>query len=156
MKQLTKKILIAGLFAGMLFLLFVIPTTKTAATADNSSDVSDSLYISAPVYEKRVIYSCRLGNEEIPAVQISEVRVRNGQVMQTIAHVDSNSEFEITARGSAVWDYKSIAARSSDSRIEVAFKPNGGRKGFDWILTLTDKTTNFKQRVRDCMEISDE
>jgi|GEM_PF-6588374 len=156
MKQLTEKILIMALFAGVLFLLFGISMTKTAATGDASIDVRDSVYTSAPVFEKRVIYQCRLGNEEIPAVRISEVSAPNGQAMQTIAHVDSDSEFEITARGAARWDYKSIVARSSDSRIEVAFKPNGATKGFDWILTLADKNTDFKKRVRDCMEVSDE
>lgn len=156
MKQLTQKILIAAIIAALLSLFGNI-TTRTRATSENSESTADSVFVSAPVLEKRVIYQCRLGTEEIPAVRIWEARTPNGQVAETIAHVDFKSEIEVTTTNAApTWDYKSISAHSADGAIDVEFKPNGARRGFDWILTLEDSNTNFRKRVRDCMEVADE
>src|SRR5215204_7055705 len=150
MKQVIKKTLFAALFAGLFFFVSDNSATKTAATVGSPDAVKDSLYISAPVSEKRLIYTCRLGTEEIPAVQISEISAPNRQATQTIARIEAGSKVEITAHETApVWDYKSISAHSGDTKIEVAYRPNAGRKRFDWVLTLTDKDTHIKKLVRD-------
>ena len=104
-----------------------------------------------------MIYTCRLGEEEIPAVQILEAADENGQVTATIARAAVGDGIEIKTPGvAATWDFKSIAARSGDSLIKIAFDPDGARKDEEWILTLADENNYFKSRVRDCTEVSDE
>ncbi|HEY0459437.1 MAG TPA: hypothetical protein VGC97_09895 [Pyrinomonadaceae bacterium] len=157
MKRFNGKKLIAFLIVGGLFLLPDDWTAKTSVALADSATLTDAVNLSTPVAQKTVIYQCRLGNEEIPAVQISEIKIADGTVTGTAARVDADSGIEITAQGAApAWDYKSVAARAGDSTIEVAFNPRGARRGFDWILTLKDKNNNFRKRVRDCMEVSDE
>jgi hypothetical protein len=159
MKQQIEKKLVMVLIAGCLLFLFLgNSTTKSPDTGGEAEEaVVEPVYLTASRAQEKVIYTCRLGDEEIPAVQISEVTDSSGQVTATIARVSVDTEIEITARGAApVWDYKSISARSEESLIEVAFRPDGKRQGFDWILTLADKNTYFSERVRDCMEVSDE
>jgi hypothetical protein len=163
MKQITEKRLIMALIAACLLILFQgYFTTQNIETADDSEAVIEekaieTVHFTASSSQANVIYICRLGNEQIPAVQISEVKDADGQVTETIATVDNGSQIEINARGAVPkWDYKSISARSGESLIEVAYSPHGNRQEDDWILTLKDENTYLKERVTGCMEVSDE
>ena len=111
----------------------------------------------SPDFKEKVIYTCRFTDEEIPAVQISEVTDDLGQVTATRARATFDEEIEITAPDvPPTWEYKSISARAGEHVIEVAYSPNGEHGDREWVLTLADENTYFKKRVRDCLEVSDE
>ena len=162
MKQLTERKLVLVLIAACLFILFqgyfTTPDSETVGEPEEAfaGEEIESVNFTAPRSQESVIYTCRLGDEEIPAVRISEVKAANGQVTDTIARVDNGSGIKITAHGSAPqWDYKSVSADSGESVIEVAFSPLDKRQD-GWSLTLKDENTFFSKRVKDCMEVSDE
>lgn len=143
--------------------LFFLLHTKTANWNDEivennySENTPAAAGVSPLQFNEQVIYTCRLANEEIPAVQISEVKDQNGRVIETVARAAVGSGIETAVQGvGASWDYKSIAARAGDKVIDVAYQPGGGRADYDWILSVSDNGGFFRQRVRDCMEVSDE
>ena len=162
MKQLTERKLALIIIAASLFILFQgYFTTPDSETINESEEAAvgekiESVNFTAPgAQQESVIYTCRLGDEEIPAVQISEVKDADGRVTETIARVENDSGIQITAHGAPQWDYKSVSARSGESVIEVAFSPLGKRRD-GWMLTLKDENTYLSERVKDCMEVSDE
>lgn len=160
MKHLTERKLILVLIAGCLvFLLYrqlAEPTAEIVTETAPPETATESAPLSSSSHE-RVIYTCRLGNEEIPAVQISEARSDDGQTTATIARASVGDRIEVTAVAEApVWDYKAISAHSREDAIEVAFEPGNGKGGADWVLTLSDADTDVRKPVRDCQEVSDE
>jgi hypothetical protein len=161
MKQQTEIRLILVFIAACLVFLFLGKyTVQSPETVDEPAAAvsGEPVYFTNTGLHERVIYTCRLGAEKIPAVQISEVTDANGQPTGTTAQVRNETEFDLTARSAAVpkWDYKSISARADETIIDVAFSPQGRVDGNDWILTLADENTSFRKRVRDCAEVSDE
>jgi hypothetical protein len=163
MKQLTERKLALIIIAASLFILFqgyfTTPDSETISKSEKAlaGEKIESVDFKAPgAQEENVIYTCRLGDEEIPAVQIAEVKNADGQVTETVARVDNGSDIKITATGAAPrWDYKSVSAGSGESVIKVAFSPLGKRQD-SWMLTLKDENTYLNERVKDCMEVSEE
>ena len=171
MKHATQKKLALAIIAVSLLFLFYRSTTidfdpvegennLTQRPTESSAGPSPNLNepnLNEPILNEKVIYTCRFADEEIPGVQISEVTDDNGQILATQASAAYKDGLEITAPGvSPTWDYKSVAARAGNNVIEVAFDPQRGRSGDDWILTLAGENTYFQKRVRDCTEVSDE
>jgi hypothetical protein len=156
-QQIERKLIMVLIFACLVFFVLGGFSNKTSESAEESEDLIESVSLSAGQSQEKVIYICRIGIEEIPAVQISEVYDSNGLVTATVARVDAGSGIEVTAGGAAAkWAYKSVSARAADSFIEVAYKPDPTHKGYDWILTLADRDTYFSEPVKDCLEVSDE
>jgi hypothetical protein len=160
MNKLTEKRLLLAVIvaAGIIFLLNRnSPVPDTANVGEKGSSETVIANFSPERSQERVVYICRLESEEIPAVQISEVRADNDRPAETIARAAAGSGIEITTLETApTWDFKSISARSGNNIIEVAYDPAGGRDGDDWILTLANDNIYFRERVRDCQEVSDE
>ena len=161
MKRLIKKKTFPVLIIAGALLLFLSDFSFKSSSAERERDFLpgniNPILFSASQSHERVVYSCRLEDEEIPAVQISEGTDVDGRVIATIARVSAETGIEVIIPGiAATWDYKSISARSADAVIDVAFAPNAGQDGYDWILTLADKDAFFVRRVRDCTEVSDE
>jgi hypothetical protein len=161
MKQSTEKKLILILIAGCLLFLFLekltAPIAEKESEAGDPKETEQVAQFADSLSQRRVIYTCRLGSEDIPAVQIWEVKDADAPATTTFARVDAATEIEVTTHEtSPIWDYKSISAHDGENAIEVAFIPEEKRAGFDWVITLKDKDTYFKQRVRDCTEVSDE
>jgi len=167
MKYLTdKKIALIIIAACLLILLH-------SKTADRNDEIVEDVYTEKAVKSaenpvepanlsplrpnERVIYTCRLADEEIPAVQISEVTDQNGRATAIVLRAAVGAGIEKAIQGTgADWDYKSIAARAGDKTIDIAYKPAGAPRDYDWVLTVSDHESFFRERVRDCMEISDE
>lgn len=166
MKYLTEKNLVLFLILACLVVLFYrrleTPSVDPAAapvsvSETEKSETEKTVPLSPPLEREKVIYLCRLGNEEIPAVQILEITDADGQTLGVSARAAVGSGIEIKAPGAVpVWDYKSVSADSENNVIEVAYAPGGKNKGADWVLTLADENVSFSGRVRDCLEVSDE
>ena len=108
-------------------------------------------------FQEKVIYTCRVGSEEVPALQIVEVRDWNGHYSGVAAHLTQPKEVHLMVSGARPeWDYSAISARSETDTIKISFQPKGQRDGYNWVLLLRGKETNFQQRVKDCGEVSDE
>ncbi len=105
-----------------------------------------------------VIYECRTGSEEIPAVHIAEMRnFSNDRVTGISVHVSGAEKIDLLVKGGkAVWDYKAVAAQSGINSVQVVYDPQAESPEYDWVLSIKGKGTNFKTRVRDCMEVSAE
>ena len=138
-------------------------TTKTKLP--DVSAIPDGLPIlpekrDAPVKNtlERVIYTCRLGFEESPAVNVSEIQNSDGVKTQGVSvHVSGSQQVDLVIKGGkAVWDYKAVSAHVAGNSIQVIYDPDHGDAGYDWVLTIKNKDTSFIKRVRDCMEVSDE
>lgn len=157
---IDKKLALVIIAACLLFLLH----SKTADRHTNElaadrypATAPEPVEFSPMRSNERVIYTCRLADEEIPAVQISEVTDRNGRATETIARAAIGTGIEKAIHGSgASWEYKSVAARSGDDLIDVAYEPAGGRDDYEWVLTIAGNEGAYSQRVRDCTEVSDE
>lgn len=105
-----------------------------------------------------VIYTCQVGSEEIPAVNIAEIRnFNNDRVSGISVHVSSLEKIDLLVKGGkAVWDYKAVSAHSGINSVQIVYDPQAESPGYDWVLRIKGKDTNFKTRVRDCMEVSAE
>jgi hypothetical protein len=157
MTQLTEKKLVLILIAVCLGIFLYGNFISKFERVEESGEALLSAAGTRPNSQEKVIYLCRLGDEEIPSVQISEVTDATDQTTDVVARVNAGSEIEVTAAGAAaVWDYKAIAARSGESVIEILYAPGREHEDYEWVLTLADKNTFFKERVRDCTEVSDE
>jgi hypothetical protein len=164
MKSLFTKLIIAifaFLFGLMCWSLLKIENRKdsTSESPENTvRSVIDHHEIIEPKssYEK-VIYTCRVGAEAIPALQIAEVRDTNGSILGVVAHLTEPREIHFMVGGAIPhWDSSAVSARSENGKIEISYQPKGQPDGFNWILSLQGKERNLKQKVKDCSEVSDE
>lgn len=162
MNSRTEKIIVSSLFfcAGLYFLAGGAGVSEPEEYAPTpAGTLRQAVETPAPASEwERVIYVCRLGDEDVPAVQIAQVETADGQVTATVARVSSVPPVEVAVpRTAPVWDYRAVSARGGASRIAIRYDPAGARAGDDeWILDLEDADATFRRRVRDCTEISDE
>lgn len=159
MKRLINNKIIPVLIIAVALVLFAADFSRVAS--DNRREIGtlpdNNIAVPASRDHERVIYTCRLGDEEIPAIQIYEATNGDGLTTATIARAAVGDGIEVRTRGVApVWDYKALSARSDDALIDITFAPEERRKGYDWVLTLADENTYFRSRVRDCTEVSDE
>lgn len=155
MKQLTEKKIVLTLIAACVFLALFGNSIRKIRQAEKAAEMSAPADVSRQASTEKVIYTCRLGDEEIPAVQIAEVT--NGQTTGIVARVSAGAGIEVAAPGAAaVWDYKALSAHAGDNLIEIVHAPGKELKDYEWILTLADENTFFRERVRDCTEVSDE
>lgn len=106
---------------------------------------------------QKVICTCRIGAEEIPAVQIAEVKDSKKNVLGIVAHVYQPREVHFMVEGAVPeYDYQALSAESGNESIKLIYRPQKKKKGFDWILLLKGKEMNFQQTLKDCGAVSDE
>ena len=104
------------------------------------------------------IYTCNVGAEERPAVQIDEVRRTKNDIVTGISvHVTEPERIDtVVVGGRAVWDYKAVSSSSGPSSIRVVYDPQQDPGGYDWVLKVKGRNIDFTSRVRDCTEVSAE
>ncbi|HEY8561508.1 MAG TPA: hypothetical protein VIL74_14120 [Pyrinomonadaceae bacterium] len=155
-----RKLALAIIAASLIFLFNQSPRNENdpfEAESERARGAAQTARESDGKTYETVIYTCRLADEEIPAVQISEVTDEQGNVAGTRARAAVRGGIAIEADGAPpAWDYKSIAARDGENLIEVAYAPEDAAGDREWVLTLADENTYLKKRVRDCTEVSDE
>ena len=170
MDRLTKKEIIVAVIAlimlwiGVSFLPPNEPAAEKEPAAAGVSDIAEpNGDNAAPAaqgngeYHEKIIYTCRLGTEEIPAVQIAEVVNSVGENIAVTARVSGAQEMAVTVPSSRpVWDESAVSARSVNEQIIISHEPKRSPKDYDWVLTLMDNDTVFRERVRNCQEVSDE
>jgi hypothetical protein len=106
---------------------------------------------------EKVIYTCKVGDEKIPALQIAEVRDSQGKTTGVVAHLTQPREIHFMVGGaSPKWDYSAVSARSENGSIEIIHRPAEQPDGSNWVLSLQGKKRNLTQNVKDCSEVSDE
>lgn len=159
MRQPAEKSLVLFLIAAALLFLFdggsIVPVTRVVGET-NEAATAAAAAAAGPTREK-LIYTCRIGEEEKPAVRIFEMIEADGVTPSVTARVGIGAGIEVKARGAVpVWSHKAVAARSTGALIDIVYDPRGGRRGYDWLLTLRDAKTVLVERVKDCAEISDE
>ncbi len=157
----------AFLISGCLESQAISPKTETADISDgNTSRFSlppketpaEPTSFATKTSTEYVIYTCQVGSEEIPAVHIAEIQdINNGRVSGISVHVTSPEKIDLLIKGGkAVWDYKAVSAQHGINSVQVVYDPQAESPECDWVLSIKGKDTNFKTRVRDCMEVSAE
>ena len=130
------------------------PQTKVTAHVVAKDKTHDN-YL-AHLSNERVIYTCRLGTEESPAIQIAEIFDQYGNPAGVTAHVYQPEEIHLLIEGAtAKWGNSSISAQANGISVKVIYRPQNSGED-KWLLELKGDGVYLKQTVKSCTEISDE
>jgi hypothetical protein len=122
-----------------------------------TEETTESVSMSGSPFLKKAIYTCRLGQEEVPGVQIFELTNTGGESGGIGAEISGAEQLELIVPDAVpVWDYKALSATSEYKNIKISYDPINQKDQFDWVLTLSSENLFHTRRVRDCQEISDE
>jgi hypothetical protein len=107
-------------------------------------------------YEK-IIYTCEIGEEDKPSVQIAEVKDFNGNILGVAAHVYQPEEVHLFIEGAVPrWNYASVSAESNTEKIKIIYPPQKANTAKKWILLLNGEDFHLEKAVKNCSEVSDE
>ena len=131
--------------------------TQVSTPSPEPSLANPAPHVKNGAYEY-AIYTCNVGSEERPAVQIDEVRrTANDTVTGISVHVAEPDRIDtVVIGGRAVWDYKAVSSSAGPTSIRVVYDPQQNPGGYDWVLNIKGRNIDFTSRVKDCTEVSAE